>query len=85
MREPLRIQPTFGERPPIVGNLTKKQVSLLRHAVPVRMQLDIGDGWIECSDLLRMHQGDQSPVKKVLPIQPQSARESSKPPVLVFC
>ena len=42
MGKALGSETAFGERPAIVGDLTKKQFPLLRHAVPMGVQLDVG-------------------------------------------
>ena len=83
MGKALGIETAGGERPAIVGDLTKEQFPLLRHAVPMRVQLDVGNGWIERPDLVRMHQGEESAPQELFLIDPQAPGESLEPHMLL--
>ena len=83
MGKALGIETAGGERPAIVGDLTKEQFPLLRHAVPMRVQVDVGNGWIERPDLVRMHQGEESAPQELFPIGPQAPGESLEPHMLL--
>ena len=85
VREPARIQAAVCQREPILVHLAKEEISPFRHPVPAGVELDIDDRGIEGADFLGMHQSDQPAVERVPPVQPRSAREASKPLVLLVC
>ncbi len=81
MGKALGIGTAGGERPAIAGDLTKEQFPLLRHAVPMRVQPDVGNGWRP--DLVRMHQGQESAPQELFLIDSQGPGESLEPHMLL--
>jgi hypothetical protein len=51
--------------------------------VPMRVQLDVGNGGIERPDLVRMHQGEELAPQELFPIDPQAPGESLEPHMLL--
>ena len=55
MRQSPGVKATFGQGLSILAKLAKKEISLFWHPMPVRVELDVCDGWVKRPDLLWTH------------------------------
>ena len=79
---PSWVEPALFQGLPIVMDFTQKEVTIFRHAMPVGVELNVGNPGVQDCNFFGMHQRQQPSMEKVLPVEAKFTGQLPHPVVL---